>query len=1092
MAELFTHGWSIWPAMVAALVARRASAGRSTACSSRVLGLPSLAVTIGTLTLFRGIAQVILPTDTIGGFPTALGEHRRRSRCRGTQLPWSILFFLVLAVLVGVVLHLSPLGRSVFAIGAGHEAAFFAGIRVKRIKFCLFVLSGLLAGSRGSSGRCGSPRRATTPASGQELLVVTIVLLGGVSIFGGRGTIFGVVLAVAILGLLQTAMTLALVSSQDQNIVVGGLLIMSVIVPERRRPLPARAAAIPEPRGAQATRRAAARGGRVKPRVGVFGIGLAAYWPQFEGLRERLEGYQRGLEAKLAELGADVVSAGLVDTPEAAREAGERLAAGRVELIMLYTATYATSSQVLPAVQAAKAPVVVLNLQPTRSLDYERMTTGEWLANCSACCVPELAGAFTRARVPYSTVTGTLLDGDPAWDVLGDWVAAASAVQSLRAARLGFLGHTYPGMLDMYSDFTQVHAQTGAHVEVLEMDDLVARVEAADEAALEAKGAEIRALFDLADPGADPIADEITPESFAWSARVAVGLDRLVDDFALDGLTYYYRGVDGNVNERVTAGLIVGNSLLTARGVPAAGEGDLKTNVAMLLLDRLGAGGSYTEFYALDFDEGFVLMGHDGPGHVAIADGRPVVRALKLYHGKSGAGLSVEFKVRLGPVTILGVTQTADGRLKLIAAEGEAVEGPTFRIGNTNSRIRFALGPGGLHGRLVRGGADAPRRARRRPRLGPDPQGRRICSGSSSRSSSDDAYAFSGPTPTRTSRASSVMPPSSRSRPASSSSPDRPERPLLLEPDPSPAGRRRCGRRLHVRAGARLGAPRRRLRPAARRLPGARERRLRRGRLRRASAGTATAGAAASAIRSARGRCWRSRSTASRTTSPTCPAVLEAAGVEVPRRPGTSTSRPRAVDRADRTGVARLRAARHRRVAHDVHRLRDAALVVRRRDFEDGRCAIASPARCRRPRTSSRRSRGAGPADWLEQRWYELALDFARGRYALLVDSDHYVAYFEDPASRSSSARSRYAPPPVGPTGSRRPNLWTWSVVMNSRVRDRDAAWRFVEWATGREFLLRSAFEGNMNPTRSQHLGRRALPRAHRGLGRVLRRRARR
>jgi L-arabinose isomerase len=431
----------------------------------------------------------------------------------------------------------------------------------------------------------------------------------------------------------------------------------------------------------------------MKPRIGVFGIGLAAYWPQFEGLQKRLQGYQRGLEAHLAELGADVVSAGLVDTPEAARQAGERLAAGRVELVLVYTATYATSSQVLPAVQAVRVPVVILNLQPSRSLDYEAMTTGEWLANCSACCVPELAGAFTRARIPYRTVTGTLLAGDPAWDSIRDWIDAAAAVQSVRTARLGFLGHTYPGMLDMYSDFTQIHAQTGAHVEVLEMDDLVTRVESADGDAIERKGAEIRELFDLADPGADPIAAEITAESFEWSARVAVGLDRLVEDFALDGLTYYYRGVDGNVNERVTAGLIVGNSLLTARGVPASGEGDLKTNVAMLLMDRLGAGGSYTEFYALDFDEEFVLMGHDGPGHVAIADERPVLRALKLYHGKSGAGLSVEFKVRRGPVTILGVSQTAGGRLKLIAAEGEAIAGPTFRIGNTNSRIRFAKGP---------------------------------------------------------------------------------------------------------------------------------------------------------------------------------------------------------------------------------------------------------------------------------------------------------------------------------------------------------------------------------------------------------------
>jgi L-arabinose isomerase len=429
------------------------------------------------------------------------------------------------------------------------------------------------------------------------------------------------------------------------------------------------------------------------PRVGVFGIGLAAYWPQFEGLRDRLEGYQQGIEARLDAMGADVVSAGLVDTAQAARQAGEKLRAAGVDLVMVYTATYATSSQVLPTLQAAGAPVVILNLQPMRTLDYERMTTAEWLANCSACCVPEIAGACARARIPYRTVTGTLLDDDPAWDALREWLDAAHAVRSLRAARIGFLGHTYPGMLDMYSDFTQVHAQTGAHVEVLEIDDLVERVESADPAAIERKGEEIREKFDLADAGIDPIAAEITPEVFEWSSRVAVGLDRLVADFELDGLTYYYRGVGGNIAERVAAGLIVGNSLLTARGVPASGEGDLKTNVAMLLLDRLGAGGSYTEFYALDFDDEFVLMGHDGPGHLAIADGRPVARALKLYHGKAGAGLSIEMKVRLGPVTILGLTQTADGRLKLIAAEGESIAGPTFGIGNTNSRIRFPSGP---------------------------------------------------------------------------------------------------------------------------------------------------------------------------------------------------------------------------------------------------------------------------------------------------------------------------------------------------------------------------------------------------------------
>jgi L-arabinose isomerase len=433
-----------------------------------------------------------------------------------------------------------------------------------------------------------------------------------------------------------------------------------------------------------------------RARVGVFGIGLAAYWPQFPGLRERIEGYQRRVEERVRALGADVVSGGLVDSEQAAREAGDRLGSAQVDLVLCHAVTYATSSTVLPVAQAARAPVVLLGLQPTATLDYANVDTGEWLANCAACCVPEIAGAFTRARVPYDTVAGTIDDDERAWAKIGAWVRAAGVARALRRARIGFLGHVYPGMLDMYADFTMVHAQVGAHVEVLEIDDLGARVAQATAAEVAAKEDEIRRMFAFADPSADPIAGPIESEQLEWSARVAVGLDRLAADFALDGLTYYYRGADGNEAERLGAGLIVGNSLLTARGIPTAGEGDLKTNLAQLILDRLGAGGSYTEYYALDFSEDFVLMGHDGPMHVAIAEGRPTLRALRLYHGKRGAGLSVEANVRYGPITILGATQTADGRLKLLAAEGESIPGETFRIGNTNSRLRFALPPAEL------------------------------------------------------------------------------------------------------------------------------------------------------------------------------------------------------------------------------------------------------------------------------------------------------------------------------------------------------------------------------------------------------------
>jgi L-arabinose isomerase len=419
-------------------------------------------------------------------------------------------------------------------------------------------------------------------------------------------------------------------------------------------------------------------------RAGVFGIGLNAYWDQFPGLKERLVSYQREVEARIAASTIDVVSAGLVDTAPAAVAAGERFAAANLDLILCYVGTYATSSQVLPVVQRAKVPVLILNLQPTAALDYENTGTGEWLANCSTCCVPEISNAFTRARIPFRVVSGTLRDDPEAWGEIDAWCQAARAAASLRTARIGFLGHTYPGMLDMYSDFTAVSAQTGAHIEILEMCDLDACVKQVTQPEIDDILDITRSLFTL---------ENAPEEDLLWAARVAAGLDRLTQHFSLDGLTYYYRGLDGNPYERLGAGLILGNSLLTARGIPASGEGDLKTCLAMMILDRLGAGGSYTEFYAMDFKDNFVLMGHDGPAHLAISARQPVLRGLGLFHGKRGRGVSVEFNVKTGPITLLGMTQTAEGALKMLTAQGESIPGPILKIGNTNSRLRFPPGP---------------------------------------------------------------------------------------------------------------------------------------------------------------------------------------------------------------------------------------------------------------------------------------------------------------------------------------------------------------------------------------------------------------
>lgn len=420
------------------------------------------------------------------------------------------------------------------------------------------------------------------------------------------------------------------------------------------------------------------------PRVGVFGIGLAAYWEQFPGLRQRLTGYQKDLEDHVRSLGAEVISAGLVDTAPAAKQAGENFAAAQPDLLLCYVGTYATSSQVLPVVQTAHIPVVVLNLQPAAALDYDRTDTGEWLANCSACCAPEIANALTRARVPFRLVSGMLYSDQKAWREIREWCAAAGVAGALRRSRIGLLGHPYPGMLDMYTDPTAVTAGTGAHIEILEMCDLARCVAAVPEPEVEEVIARTRAIFDI---------ENAPDDDLRWSGRVAAGLRRLVAEYDLSGLAYYYRGLDGNEYERLGAALILGASLLTAAGVPTCGEGDLKTCLAMMLLDRLGAGGSFTEIYAMDFREEFVLMGHDGPGHLAMTARRPVLRGLGLYHGKRGRGVSVEFNVKLGPVTLLGLTQTAEGALKMVSAEGESIAGPILRIGNTNSRVRFPVSP---------------------------------------------------------------------------------------------------------------------------------------------------------------------------------------------------------------------------------------------------------------------------------------------------------------------------------------------------------------------------------------------------------------
>jgi L-arabinose isomerase len=427
-------------------------------------------------------------------------------------------------------------------------------------------------------------------------------------------------------------------------------------------------------------------------RVGLFGIGLDTYWPQFKGLKARLENYVRVVEKKLTRDGVEVVNLGLIDNPKKALEAGHQFRAADVDLIFLHVTTYALSSTVLPVVQRAKVPVIILNLAPAAAIDYEIFNkmkdrtamTGEWLSFCAACPVPEIANVFQRAKIDFHQVTGLLHDDPICWNEVDAWIEAARVAHTMFHNRLGLMGHYYCGMLDIASDTTLQCATFGGHMEILEVDELAALRREISAKEIKSRVAQFKKVFDLQ--------KDCSQSELERAAKTSVALDKLVAEHELGSLAYFYSGTGNFENEDAISSIILGNSLLTARGIPVAGEYEIKNAQAMKIMDTFGVGGSFTEYYAMDFADDVVLMGHDGPGHIKIAEGKTKVRPLKVYHGKVGRGLSVEMSVKYGAVTLLSVVETADGKLKLLVAEGESVSGPILEIGNTNSRYKFSIG----------------------------------------------------------------------------------------------------------------------------------------------------------------------------------------------------------------------------------------------------------------------------------------------------------------------------------------------------------------------------------------------------------------
>lgn len=426
-------------------------------------------------------------------------------------------------------------------------------------------------------------------------------------------------------------------------------------------------------------------------RVGVFGVGFHMYWPQFPGLYEELMGHLKTFTNRVTARNVEAIDFGMVDDAQSAYLLLGKLKAANLDMVFCNMLTYATSATFGAIIRDLNVPIVLVALQPLSRMDYSKATTYMQLCNDNICSLPEFAGVAVRMgkKVP-PTIVGTLNDDPKAEAELTRWCKIACVLHDLRNARIGHFGHPIEAMLDMHTDPTALTSAFGLHVVQTEADDLLRLSRLVSSAEIDAKQAEIRRVFDFPEPEVDPLTMKLTDGDFRTAAHYAATLDRFIEEFKLDGLTYYYKGEPGSETERIASNLIVGNSLLCGAGFPMCAESDLKTCVAMLIFDRLEIGGSFAEFHPVDFVEDFILVGHDGPHHINVAAARPVLRSLRHYHGKTGCGASVEFKLKEGPITMMSVTSNAAGGFKFVIGEGQSVHGRIPATGNTNTRGHFS------------------------------------------------------------------------------------------------------------------------------------------------------------------------------------------------------------------------------------------------------------------------------------------------------------------------------------------------------------------------------------------------------------------
>lgn len=425
-------------------------------------------------------------------------------------------------------------------------------------------------------------------------------------------------------------------------------------------------------------------------KIAIVTVGHYIYFQQFEGLREELMAKTEQFKAYIDPDTCEIVDIGYIDCHEAAFEAAKKLKKEDADLLFVLLSTYVPSAVCAPFAKYIDIPQVLVGIQPLEHLDYNRTTTYMQLANDDICAMPEVAGVYERlGRAIPTCIVASSTQEEPVKEQVRQWVAAATAMAGFKYETIGYLGHTYEGMYDMHTDPTAFTAAFGSHVKMLEICDLAQLSDSVTDAEIKEQIAEIKSTFQICDPSIDPLTDFVKDEDLVYTARQSVALKKLVANNKLTALAYYYKSTPDNPYEQLAANLIIGNTLLTSSGIPLAGEADVKTAAAMLIMKNIGGGGSFAEIHPFDVCDDVVLIGHDGPHNITIAEGKPRLRKLKKYHGKSGSGIGVEFSLKAGPVTLLSINVDRNGKFRMIAAEGTSIAGDIPQTGNTNTRVSF-------------------------------------------------------------------------------------------------------------------------------------------------------------------------------------------------------------------------------------------------------------------------------------------------------------------------------------------------------------------------------------------------------------------